>query len=110
MEGKLVYLAEKRGKRWLPKRDAYTIRGIYSDFKYHDVGEAFYQMQYDGSLIKKWRTPPLWGVGHTAPYGHDGASLDLHAVIRRHGGEAQAQRSSYLRLEPAQRRQVVEFL
>ena len=34
------------------------------------------------------KTPPLWGVGQTAPYGHDGASLDLDAVIRRHGGEA----------------------
>ena len=51
-------------------------------FAYHDVGEAFYQMQYDGSLVKKWRTPPLWGVGHTAPYGHDGASLDLEAAIK----------------------------
>ena len=64
-----------RATRWLPRRQAYTVRGIYSDFKYHDVGEAFYQMQFDGSVIRKWRTPPLWGVGTTAPYGHDGASL-----------------------------------
>ena len=72
----------------VPKRGAYTIRGIYSDFKYHDVGEDFYQMQFDGSVVKKWKTAPLWGVGHTAPYGHDGANLDLDSVIRRHGGEA----------------------
>jgi len=72
----------------VPKCGAYTIRGIYSDFKYHDVGEDFYQVQFDGSIVKKWRTAPLWGVGHTAPYGHDGASLDLDSVIRRHGGEA----------------------
>ncbi len=26
-------------------------------------GEDFYQMQYDGSIVKKWRTAPLWGVG-----------------------------------------------
>ncbi|HYT94030.1 MAG TPA: di-heme oxidoredictase family protein [Gemmataceae bacterium] len=110
MEGKLVYLAEKRGNRSLPKRDAYTIRGIYSDFKYHDVGEAFYQMQYDGSIIKKWRTAPLWGVGHTQPYGHDGASLDLDAVIRRHGGEALASRNAYRALSDVERRQVIAFL
>ena len=72
----------------LPKRGAYTIRGVYSDFKYHDVGADFYQVQFDGSIVKQWKTAPLWGVGTTAPYGHDGASLDLDSVIRRHGGEA----------------------
>jgi hypothetical protein len=110
LEGKLVYLADRQGKRWLPRRGAYTIRGIYSDFKYHDVGEAFYQMQYDGSLIKKWRTPPLWGVGHTAPYGHDGASLDLHAVIRRHGGEALRSRQAYTALTHQEQRALIAFL
>src|SRR5262245_23370470 len=37
MEGKLRPLMERKGRLWLPKRDAYTIRGVYSDFKYHDV-------------------------------------------------------------------------
>src|SRR5262249_48381560 len=87
LEGKLVMLADRKGDLTIPKRGAYTIRGIYSDFKYHDVGEAFYQMQFDGTVITKWRTLPLWGVGTTAPYGHDGASLSLDAAIRRHGGE-----------------------
>jgi hypothetical protein len=110
MEGKLVYLAEKRGKRWLPRRKAYTVRGVYSDFKYHDVGKDFYQVQFDGSVVKKWRTPPLWGVGSTAPYAHDGANLDLDAVIRRHGGEALASRKAYTALGENERRQVVCFL
>jgi hypothetical protein len=99
-----------RGQRWLPRRGTYTIRGVYSDFKYHDVGEAFYQMQYDGSQIKQWRTPPLWGVGHTAPYGHDGASLDLHAVIRRHGGEALKSRLAYTSLTHTEQRELLAFL
>ena len=76
----------------------------------HDVGDAFYQMQYDGSLVKKWRTTPLWGVGHTAPYGHDGADLDLDSVIRRHGGEALASRVSYTTMSELERKQVVCFL
>jgi Di-haem oxidoreductase, putative peroxidase len=83
--------------RWVPRRNAVTARGIYSDFKYHDVGEAFYQMQYDGSLVKLWKTAPLWGVGSTAPYGHDGASLNLDDVIRRHGGEALESRQAYMK-------------
>ncbi|HMC90561.1 MAG TPA: di-heme oxidoredictase family protein, partial [Gemmataceae bacterium] len=119
MEGKLRYLSDpspvsakvKEGlRRWLPRREAYTVRGIYSDFKYHDVGADFYQMQFDGSVIRKWRTPPLWGVGTTAPYGHDGASLDLDAVIRRHGGEALAARKAYAALSEDERRQLVCFL
>ena len=65
LEGKLGYLAERKGNHWTPRRQAYTVRGIYSDFKYHDLGPAFYQTQFDGSRIKFWRTAPLWGVGST---------------------------------------------
>ncbi len=110
LEGKIAYLAEKKGERTLPKRGAYTIRGIYSDFKYHDMGEDFYQMQFDGSFIRMWRTAPLWGIGHTAPYAHDGASLDLDAVIRRHGGEALSTKLNYVNLTDLERKQVVCFL
>jgi hypothetical protein len=97
-------------ERWTPKRGAFTIKGIYSDFKYHDVGEDFYQIQYDGSVVRMWRTTPLWGVGHTAPYGHDGASLDLDAVIRRHGGEALDSRVAYTKLSSLERSHVIGFL
>jgi hypothetical protein len=109
-EGRLHYLADRQGTRWVPRREAYTIRGIYSDFKYHDVGPDFYQMQFDGTVVRQWRTTPLWGVGTTAPYGHDGASLDLDAVIRRHGGEALTARQAYTALSAEERRQVVAFL
>jgi Di-haem oxidoreductase, putative peroxidase len=114
LEGKIVYLADqvkdKKGTRWVPRKGAYTIRGIYSDFKYHDVGEEFYQLQFDGTIIRKWRTAPLWGVGTTAPYGHDGASLDLDCVIRRHGGEALESRKAYTALSEREQKQVVCFL
>jgi hypothetical protein len=110
LEGKLNYLADRVGTRWLPRRGAYTIRGLYSDLKYHDVGPDFYQMQYDGSVIRQWRTPPLWGVGTTGPFGHDGASLDLDSVIRRHAGEALDARRAYTRLGEDDRRALVAFL
>jgi hypothetical protein len=110
MEGKLAYLADKRGNRLVPRRGAYTVRGVYSDFKYHDIGPDFYQMQYDGSIVRMWRTTPLWGVGCTAPYGHDGASLDLDSVIRRHGGEALSSRQGYKGLSERERGQVIAFL
>ncbi len=114
LEGKLVYLADKvqgkKGTRWTPRRGAYTVRGIYSDFKYHDVGEEFYQLQFDGSIIRKWRTAPLWGVGSTAPYGHEGANLDLDSVIRRHGGESLQSRRAYAALGDRAQKQVLCFL
>ena len=43
-------------------------------------------------------TTPLWGVGTTAPYGHDGRSINLAEVILRHGGEAQAARDAFAAL------------
>lgn len=110
LEGKLLMLADRRSDRWEPRRGAFTVRGVYSDFAYHDLGEAFYQMQFDGSVIRRWRTAPLWGVGSTAPYGHDGASLSLDEVIRRHGGEALASRRLYTGLDRTERRQLLDFL
>jgi hypothetical protein len=43
-------------------------------------------------------TEPLWGVGDTPPYGHDGRSGTLDDVILRHGGEAAAARAGYVAL------------
>ena len=56
-------------------------------------------------------TAPLWGVGTTAPYGHDGRSIKLEDVILRHGGEAQtvAQRVRGAARD-ADRRAIIEFL
>lgn len=118
LEGKLVKLAQKTAMKsqagdietFIPRRGDYTVRGMYSDFKYHDLGEAFNQVQFDGSVIRKWRTAPLWGVGSTSPYGHDGASLSLDEVIRRHGGEALDSRKAYASLSAGDRRSLIEFL
>jgi hypothetical protein len=103
LEGKLNKLATDNP-------NSFTVRGIFSDFKYHDMGKDFQQMQFDGSIVKLWRTSPLWGVGSTAPYGHDGASLSLDDVIRRHGGEALESRDSYAKLNSSDRSAILSFL
>jgi hypothetical protein len=117
LEGKLVMLADWRPNPrppqisiLIPRRHATVVRGLYSDLKYHDVGEEFYQVQFDGSMVRQWRTPPLWGVGSTAPYGHDGANLTLDEVIRRHGGEALQSKRNYVALSATEQRHVTEFL
>jgi len=87
-----------------------TVRGLYSDMRHHDLGPAFYETRFDGGTTQQFRTPPLWGVAHSAPYGHDGASLDLDAVIRRHGGEAALSATAYAELSEVERYHIVEFL
>ena len=93
-----------------PRLGPFLVRNVFTDFKRHDLGPAFYERQYDGTLLKEHVTTALWGVGTTAPYGHDGRSINLTEVIRRHGGEAQASRDAFARLVPSARSALLEFL
>jgi hypothetical protein len=94
----------------LPAEEPFLVANIFTDFKRHDLGPAFHEREYDGSLVTQFMTEPLWGVGTTAPYGHDGRSITLEEVILRHGGEAQAARDSFAALSPDDRRKIAEFL
>jgi Di-haem oxidoreductase, putative peroxidase len=62
------------------------------------------------SVRTEFLTTPLWGVGTTAPYGHDGRSITLTDVILRHGGEARITRNVFAALPPSRRRDLLEFL
>ncbi len=88
----------------------FMAENIFTDFKRHDLGPGFYERNYDGSLQKEFLTRPLWGVGSTAPYGHDGRSISLTEVILLHGGEAEASRNAFAQLDPDSVRQVLDFL
>ncbi|MDA8020211.1 MAG: thiol oxidoreductase-like protein [Thermoanaerobaculia bacterium] len=78
-----------------PSGDSFVVENIFTDFKRHDLGPRFWERNFDGTLQKEFMTEPLWGVGSTAPYGHDGRSINLEEVILRHGGEAQASRDAF---------------
>jgi di-heme oxidoreductase (putative peroxidase) len=93
-----------------PRGQAFVVRDIFTDFKRHDVGAAFYERNYDGTTRTQFLTTPLWGVGSTGPYGHDGRSMSLAEVILRHGGEAQAARDRFAQMGVGERRQLLEFL
>jgi mono/diheme cytochrome c family protein len=88
----------------------FLVEGIYSDLKRHDVGPGFYERNYDGTLRREFLTTPLWGVGTTAPYGHDGRSISLQEVILRHGGEATAARDAFAALTAGEKAQMLAFL
>lgn len=93
-----------------PKGGSFVVKNIFTDLKRHDLGPNFWERNWDGTLRKQFITTPLWGAGTTAPYGHDGRSINLTEVILRHGGEAQTARNSFARLLPAMQGSVVDFL
>ena len=93
-----------------PLNQRFVVNNIFADFKRHDLGPNFWERNFDGTLQKEFMTEPLWGVGTTAPYGHDGRSINLRNVILRHGGEAQASRNRFARLSSSNQARVLEFL
>jgi Di-haem oxidoreductase, putative peroxidase len=89
---------------------------LYSDLKRHLIVDG--SVNALGNELQAQRfverdvflTPRLWGVGSTAPYGHNGAFRMLDEIIVAHGGDARFSRDAYLRLDPAKRDGVVAFL
>jgi len=82
----------------VPLGNSFVVEDIFTDFKRHDLGASFYERNWDGTLRTQFLTRPLWGVGSTSPYGHDGRSITMNDVILRHGGEAQTSRDAYAAL------------
>ena len=93
-----------------PKLQPFVVKNIFTDFKRHDLGKNFYERDYDGTIRTKFMTTPLWGVGSTSPYGHDGRSINLTEVILRHGGEAEESRDEFAELSPSQQRRLTAYL
>jgi hypothetical protein len=110
LEGSLEMLAGESGGVYTPGSGAFLVEDIFTDFRYHDVGDAFYETQYDGAHVTRWRTAPLWGVGSSGPWGHDGASFDLYSVILRHGGEAEQSVADFRAASATDQADLIAFL
>jgi hypothetical protein len=110
LEGRLVPLYQKLGDTYVPEREGFRVRGLFTDFRHHDMGDALVETAFDGNENRLWRTAPLWGVGSGFPWGHDGRSLTLDDIIRRHGGEAQASAAAYAQLGQDARGRLLDFL
>ena len=89
---------------------------LFSDLKRHLMVDE--QVNALGNELQAQRfverdvflTPRLWGVGSTAPYGHNGAFRMLGEIIAAHGGEARFARDAYLALSPDEQDTVIAFL
>jgi hypothetical protein len=93
-----------------PNFGQFVVRNIFTDFKRHDLGPNFHEINYNGTLQREFLTMALWGVGSTGPYGHDGRSVTLQDVIRRHGGEADNARDRFTNLSLSHQEQIIAFL
>src|SRR5438093_583804 len=93
-----------------PALKPFLVKNIFTDLKRHDLGPNFYERNYDGTMRTQFLTTPLWGLGSTGPYGHDGRSINLTEVILRHGGDAQDERDKFARLEDPYQGAVLDFL
>lgn len=93
-----------------------TIRP-YTDLLLHDMGEGLADGRPDFLATgNEWRTPPLWGLGLIATVNghtnllHDGRARDAQEAILWHGGEAEAARDNFARLDAGQREALLQFL
>jgi len=93
-----------------PSLQPFLVKNIFTDLKRHNLGPTFYERNFDGTMRTEFMTLPLWGVGSTAPYGHDGRSINLAEVILRHGGEAQSARDAFAALDPEQQERIIALL
>ncbi|MEL7061510.1 MAG: di-heme oxidoredictase family protein, partial [Acidobacteriota bacterium] len=118
-EGTLVRLSETKTladgtQVEVPKRGGFVVRDVFTDLQHHDLGPKFRHYTYRNERVSYasqfFRTPPLWGVAATPPYGHDGRSLTLDDVIRRHGGEAEESTQAYVTAPVEDREAVLAFL
>jgi len=93
-----------------PLRGSFVVRNIFTDFKRHDLGPNFHELEFTDTMRTEFLTTPLWGVGSTPSYGHDGRTMSLEDVIRRHGGEAAQARNNFVGLSSSNRSAIIAFL
>jgi CxxC motif-containing protein (DUF1111 family) len=83
----------------------------FTDLLLHDLGPGLADGIEQGEATgAEFRTAPLWGVGWSAPYLHDGRAATLADAILAHGGEAQRSRDAFAALSDAERLALLTFL
>ncbi len=83
----------------------------YTDLLLHDMGPGLADgMRQGAALGSEFRTQPLWGLRHHAPYLHDGRADTIRDAIDAHGGEAAPSRTNFLTLPTSDQDALIAFL
>ncbi|MHC4971856.1 MAG: di-heme oxidoredictase family protein [Planctomycetota bacterium] len=108
LEGEALFLATGCAQCHVPVLDGVE---LYSNLLLHDVQpDDFVGVTQGMATSGLYRTAPLRGLRHTAPYFHDGRSETVDHAIRRHDGEAAAIRAAYEALTQSEREALLAFL
>ena len=96
---------------------------LFSDLRTHNMGIALADVDLNGTALAQgadvaglciqsamFVTRPLWGVGDTGPWLHDGRALTLMDAITFHAGEATPVINAFSALSPSDQQAVVTFL
>lgn len=101
----------------IPKALRNQVIWPHTDLLLHDLGPDLADGFTEGvANEREWRTPPLWGIGHTMAVSkhtyflHDGRARNVLEAILWHGGEAEAARNKVIRMRPAERRHLLDYL
>jgi hypothetical protein len=107
----------------LPRANNVINVPLLSDLRTHDMGPALADADMNGDPIAQstdvaglciqsamFVTRPLWGVGDTGPWLHDGRALTLLDAIKLHAGEAAPVINAFNALSPGDQQNVVYFL
>ncbi len=89
----------------------------YTDLLLHDLGPGLADPSPTAAEQPgEWRTPPLWGIGHTeavsgeAFFLHDGRARTLEEAVLWHGGEAASAQAAFTELSADDRAELLRFL
>lgn len=84
---------------------------LYSDLLLHDImGPETRGIATGTASMSEFRTAPLWGLTHTAPYLHTGAAETIEEAILGHEAEGAASRDAYRALDPSELEALLAFL
>lgn len=94
----------------------------YSDYLLHDMGSEIMGVGLNDNFVSglargnEWRTTPLWGIGlqkkvngHTY-FLHDGRARNFTEAILWHGGEGEASKNLFKKMDKADRQALIKFL
>ncbi len=84
---------------------------LYSDLLLHTIlPEGSLGIEEASAGMRDFRTAPLWGLAHSAPYWHTGEADTIEQAIQLHDGESVASREKYEALSETTRGQLLAFL
>jgi len=103
-----------------PGSDGMKVAGIiepYTDLLLHDLGSEMADENASGAkVVSRWRTTPLWGLGHRLKtedhptFLHDGRARSAEEAILWHSGEAAHAKRRFVDLGPRARDALLRWL